>query len=285
MPVRFHKFHGQNIRLLEDNVVSYRAHSFAHGISFSDKPLCPKEIFLIEIEKNERGWSGHLRIGLTQHIPCEEKELPQYALPDLANMGKSWIFAVTKSHNKFVDTEAGGDGSNAEGAPAHPQQSILGDSEFVDTYNGPVSRTLLKPVPRFAPDINLPEEPMTIFDSTSQDSLNSLESASATSHSEILPTDTGSRIGIFYVVRDNRAEMHFIFNGEDQGPYAKDIPYDEGPLYAVIDVYGTTKQVRIVQLYGGKNYKDTFLTFHCICIILWKIVLCQIFVRHITIGN
>lgn len=45
--------------------------------------------------------------------------------------------------------------------------------------------------------------------------------------------------------------MHYIINGEDQGAFTKKLPYKEAPLYAVVDVYGTTKQVRIVQLYGG----------------------------------
>lgn len=46
--------------------------------------------------------------------------------------------------------------------------------------------------------------------------------------------------------------MHFIINGEDQGPCTKDIPYKEGALHAVVDVYGTTKQVKIIQLYGSE---------------------------------
>lgn len=71
----------------------------------------------------------------------------------------------------------------------------------------------------------------------------------------ILPTDVGSRIGIMYVPQagcPDKAEMHFIINGEDQGVCGKDIPYKAGPLRAVVDVYGTTKQVRIIQLYGGE---------------------------------
>lgn len=52
----------------------------------------------------------------------------------------------------------------------------------------------------------------------------------------------------------DKAEMHFIINGEDQGPCTKDIPYKEGALHAVVDVYGTTKQVKIIQLYGSKYY-------------------------------
>ena len=45
--------------------------------------------------------------------------------------------------------------------------------------------------------------------------------------------------------------MHYIINGEDQGAFTKKLPFEQAPLYAVVDVYGTTKQVRIVQLYGG----------------------------------
>lgn len=73
------------------------------------------------------------------------------------------------------------------------------------------------------------------------------------SGTEILPTDTGSRIGLFFIPTKkdpNLAEMHFIINGEDQGACTNNIPYKDGSLHAVVDVYGTTKQVKIIQLYG-----------------------------------
>lgn len=78
---------------------------------------------------------------------------------------------------------------------------------------------------------------------------------SVTQCSEMLPSDTGSRIGMMYVPNPNdvnKAEMHFIVNGEDQGACVRDIPYKERDLFAVIDVYGTTKQVKIIQVYQSK---------------------------------
>ena len=250
MPVtRFHHRHGKNIRLAEDDMVAHRQSSFAHAIAFGEKPLHPMEIFLIEIRENERGWSGHLRIGLTQHDPGRISQLPQYALPDLANMGKSWVFAVTKSHNKVYDEDVGAEAGSQ-------YRSIFGDGPHIQTYRGTFKRSLLKPLPKITDEVM----------ETSTDSLD--EATAGAEDNNILPTDVGSRIGIVYVIRDQKAEMHFVINGEDQGPCAKDIPYKDGPVYAVVDVYGTTKQVRIVQLYGGK-YIPMVIIFSGYCEIVF----------------
>lgn len=95
---RFHPTHGENIMLREDNTVAYRTASFANSLAFSEKPLQPGEIFLVEIEKTERGWSGHMRLGLTLIDPASvNNSLPEFAMPNLAKLGNTWIFAITKS--------------------------------------------------------------------------------------------------------------------------------------------------------------------------------------------
>lgn len=115
--------------------------------------------------------------------------------------------------------------------------SILGDGEYVYLYRGFLKKSLLRPSPWY----------WKAYDEHDEDVM------SARDGSEILPTDVGSRIGLIYLVKNNKAEMHFIINGQDQGPCAKDIPYSYGPLYVVVDVYGTTKQVRIIPVGGGKS--------------------------------
>ena len=248
--MRFHTHHGENICLCDDNQVARRLSSFAHAIGFSDKPLNPNEIFLMEIEINERGWSGHLRIGLTQHKPHSLFPLPQYALPDLTNMGKSWIFAVTKSHNRVFNSDMESRGQ--------PYLSILGEGEDILTARGAFKRQLLHPVRHLA--YNSPAV-SSESDSHGANGVTTSPSTSAGATSscppkvaglEILPTDAGSRIGVVYLIKGPWAELHFIINGEDQGPCAKNIEYLNAPLYVIVDIYGTTKQVRIIQLFGGR---------------------------------
>lgn len=95
--MRFHPHHGSNIELDEDGVVASRKNSFANALTFSERPLAPGEIFLIQIEENESGWSGYVRLGLTQKDPSSRFDLPLYALPDLIPIGPSWAYAITKT--------------------------------------------------------------------------------------------------------------------------------------------------------------------------------------------
>jgi len=331
--MRFHGYHGDNIRLYEDRCVACRELSFAHAITFSEKPLRPGEIFLIEIERNERGWSGYLRVGLTQHDPANRFELPQYALPDLANMGKSWIFAVTKSQSRVYEDyatpeqavppgravrgEVGGgtgvivrgannallNGRNRDpqlpavmpGAPVAPNPrlpsanvlasgaaaagGVASNADYVGTTRGVVRRSVLRPRLRSgksyslgscaggsggggggggASSGNLDSEGETIPSSSSSSSSSDSSIDGVTEN--ILPTDEGSRIGVYYVINKatDLAEMHFVINGEDQGPCVNNIPHHQDPIRAVVDVYGTTKQVKIIQVnYGVATLQDS----------------------------
>lgn len=63
-----------------------------------------------------------------------------------------------------------------------------------------------------------------------------------------------------YEIKGSIAEMHFILNGHDHGILAR-IPYKKGGFHVVADIYGTTKQVRIIQLYAVPSLFDICMTF------------------------
>ncbi|KFP17514.1 Neuralized-like 2, partial [Egretta garzetta] len=169
-----------NVRLDASRTRATRVESFANGLCFSQEPLAPGQIFLVEIEEKELGWCGHLRVGLTAHDPQSLETVPEYSLPDLVNMGDTWVFAITRSHNRVT--------VDGEEAPA----------------------------------------------------------------ANVLPaTARRSRIGVLYAPQpDGTADMHIVINGEDMGPSARHLPTAR-PLYAVVDVFASTKSVRVIPVEYG----------------------------------
>lgn len=265
---KFHNYHGVNIIFYDENTVAYRKASFCQSIAFSEKPLQPNELFLVEIEQNERGWSGHMRLGLTQMDLSSNIPLPQYALPDLMNMGDSWIFAIPNNieakHNTDSDdlsqidftqntsprqiTRHQASSSNSIISQLNSQSTSHEDP--IRSSRGIIPRYLLRPTNRSWNHDALMHR--NIFDENyehyehqymnnlffenfdySPDQINLDDYVNhQTSNNSVLPTDVGSRVGVMYVIKGETAEMHFIFNGQDMGIYGKGIPYKRGPIHA-----------------------------------------------------
>ncbi|KAI2658545.1 Neuralized-like protein 2 [Labeo rohita] len=230
--MEFHSVHGTNVRLDPSKTHATRVESFANGVCFSKDPLSPGEIFLVEIEEKELGWCGHLRIGLTAHDPRTLETVPEYSLPDLVDMGDSWVFAITRNHNKVIE----------DGEAERGEQPNIGD----EAENKP--KTFFTDTHLYIENIGIPRDKLVGRSRPGRFShiLDDLYKTNA-----LPPTARRSRIGVVYVPKgQGYADMHIIINGEDMGASAKRIPTDK-PLYAVVDVFAATKSVRIVQVEYG----------------------------------
>ncbi|NXK47562.1 NEUL2 protein, partial [Chauna torquata] len=220
---RFHRVHGANVRLDASRTRATRVESFANGLCFSQEPLAPGQIFLVEIEEKELGWCGHLRVGLTAHDPQSLEVVPEYSLPDLVNLGDTWVFAITRSHNRVAV-----DGEEAR-APARAQGLLWEPELLIERVRIPRDKLVGR---------SRPGRYSHILDELYRTNV-------------LPPTARRSRIGVLYAPRpDGTADMHIVINGEDMGPSARHLPAAR-PLYAVVDVFASTKSVRVIQVEYG----------------------------------
>ncbi|XP_048870824.1 neuralized-like protein 2 [Brienomyrus brachyistius] len=240
--MEFHTVHGRNVRLDSSGTRATRVESFANGVCFSKNPLAPGEIFLVEIEDKELGWCGHLRIGLTAHDPRSLQVVPEYSLPDLVDLGNSWIFAITRNHNKVVDEAENG---VEAGVNVRPEEGGEPDSKPKTFFTHSHLRIQDVYLPRDQlVGRSLPGRFSHILDELYKTNM-------------LPPTARRSRIGVVYVPRrEGVADMHIVINGEDMGACAKAISTRQ-PLYAVVDVFAATKSVRIVQVEYGFSSLQT----------------------------
>ncbi|CAJ0961605.1 unnamed protein product, partial [Mesorhabditis belari] len=77
--------------------------------------------------------------------------------------------------------------------------------------------------------------------------------SSLDSPSTSLPTDIGSRIGVYYLPSENDpayARLYIVWNGHSVPSDIDRIPMDR-PLYGVVDVFGNTKEVRAATEMNG----------------------------------
>ncbi|KAM4525988.1 neuralized-like protein 2 [Fundulus diaphanus] len=255
--LEFHPNHGTNIRLDHSGTQATRVESFANGVCFSKYPLKPGEIFLIEIEEKELGWCGHLRVGLTAWDPTSLEAVPEYSIPDLMELGDSWVFAITRNHNKVVEeAEVQEAGEAGLGVGRRLGRGEEGGGVQEDEGGGSNSKpkTFFTDTHLYIESVRIPRDKLVGRSRPGRFShiLDDLYKTNA-----LPPTARRSRIGVLYVPRSNdTADMHIVINGEDMGASAKGIPSSR-PLYAVVDVFAATKCVRIVQVEYGFSSLQT----------------------------
>lgn len=229
-PTRFHSVHGTNIRVDPSGTRATRVESFSHGVCFSREPLAPGQVFLVEIEEKELGWCGHLRLGLTALDPAGLPAVPEFSLPDLVSLGHTWVFAITRHHNR-VPREGHAEAAEAA-APSRPPALLVEPYLCIEQFRIPRDRLVGRSRPGLYSHL--------------LDQLYELN--------VLPPTARRSRLGVLFCPRsDGTADMHIIINGEDMGPSARGLPAAQ-PLYAVVDVFASTKSVRLVQLEYGCRY-------------------------------
>lgn len=56
----FHRKHGANIRLSEENTVAHRADSYNKAVVFTENPIAVGNSFLVKLLDKGGGWAGSI---------------------------------------------------------------------------------------------------------------------------------------------------------------------------------------------------------------------------------
>ncbi|CAF0826001.1 unnamed protein product [Didymodactylos carnosus] len=232
--MRFHKVHGKNIRLDQNDTIAYRMESFSHALVFSERPLFPGELFMVEIEETTSDWTGAIKIGLSI-VPPET--IIQQCNKDVIyeNIYHTTVPSRPVGHMRCT-------------CGLYKPVFGIGNYDWIITPFGKTERKTILPVRQYDPK-------------------------------EDCPTDVGGRVGLIFAHKKKTIHVHSIMNGFDCGPF-EILRFDNNTddsddshasdqdnshhrftsshkvnsdvkLWAVIDVYGGTKKIRIIQLYSG----------------------------------
>ena len=56
----FHRKHGTNIRLSEENTIAHRTDSYNNSVVFTEQPIAVGNTFLVELLDKGGGWAGSI---------------------------------------------------------------------------------------------------------------------------------------------------------------------------------------------------------------------------------
>ena len=63
-PGAFHRKHGKNVRLLEEDTVAHRIESFEEAVVFTSQPIPQGSMFQVKLLDKGGGWAGSLVSGV-----------------------------------------------------------------------------------------------------------------------------------------------------------------------------------------------------------------------------
>ncbi len=116
--LRFHRRHGENIRLEREGFRARRVESFCKGVLFTDRPVNVGERVCLRLTDMSTRWSGVIRVGFAAHNPSSLGPLPKYACPDLTKRPGFWAKALSDRY------------SSASGTTVHFYVTAGGDVHF-----------------------------------------------------------------------------------------------------------------------------------------------------------